>query len=298
MENAMKTGAERDFRPYLDKKRDCVCCGGGDFSLWAESGIFKALECRDCGLVFINPCLNEEGLKIVYEGHHNSRVADREECVKRDKMYEIDRDFLLNLVDKGRILDVGCGGGFFLDKFSGKGWKKSGLEIDKDTVGYAKDRFGITDIRIWDSKTIPYPDKTFDAVVFRGSYEHMRDPHLVAREVKRVLKPNGYFYICATPNADSFCAKIYREKWNQFDAKEHIFMFSFKTLKRMIGPLGFTTVRTACFYEETPYCDLENDLKKVMADYKLYREGKREKMNVSPAFWGNMLNMILRKAKD
>ena len=51
------------------------------------------------------------------------------------------------------------------------------------------------------------------------------------KEVKRVLKPNGYLYICAIPNVESYCAKLYREKWNQFDAREHI--LSGKTFKHL-----------------------------------------------------------------
>lgn len=292
---ATNNKVKSDYSKYLAKQRNCVVCGGKNFKLWTKSDIFDVLECSQCGLVFVNPCLNEEGLKIVYEGHHSNRVTNTEECRRRERMYDIDRDFLLEVIDSGNILDVGCGGGFFLNKYDSEKWSKSGLEIDKDTIGYARDNFGLKDIRLWDSRTIPFKDNIFDVVVFRGSYEHMINPHIVAREVKRVLKPNGYFYICATPNVDSFCAGIYREKWNQFDAKEHIFMFSFKTLQKLIEPLGFKVVKTASFYEETPYCDIENDIKKVMADYRLYMKGKHKQIGISPAFWGNMLNIIFKK---
>ena len=74
-----------------------------------------------------------------------------------------------------------------------------------------------------------------------------------------------------------------------------LYSYLFNTLKKMFEPLGFRTVKTAAFYEETPYCDLENDVRKVMADYKLYKEGRREEMGTSPAFWGNMLSMIFKK---
>lgn len=279
---------------YLDKKRDCVVCGTKEFDLWAQSGGFDAVQCRKCGLVFINPCLNQEGLKIVYAGHHKKRIQNDDECNKRQKMYEIDRDFLLEVISEGKILDIGCGGGFFLDKFDSKKWDRKGVEIDKDTVKFGKENFGV-DIELWDSKTIPFADNFFDAIMFRGSFEHIVDPDIVVKEVKRVLKPNGFLYICATPNVDSFCARLYKEKWNQFDANEHIFMFSFKTLQKLIEPSGFKTVKSAAFYEETPYCDLENDIQKVLADYQMHKRGKREEMGISPAFWGNMLNIIFKK---
>ena len=283
-----------NYKKYLSEKRSCIICNSNNFRLWGKVDIFDVVECINCGLVFVNPCLNEEGLGLVYLNHHNKRIKDIEECDKREEMYQIDRDFLLEIIDEGKILDIGCGGGFFLDKFNSKKWKRYGLEIDKDTTLYAKENFD-TDVYLWDSKTIPFEDNLFNVVVFRGSFEHMINPHLVAVEVKRVLKSNGYFYICATPNVESFCAKIYREKWNQFDAKEHIFMFSLKTLKKIVEPLGFKTAKTAYFYEETPYCSIENDIAQVIKDYQLYKEGKQGLMNISPPFWGNMLNVIFKK---
>jgi len=283
-----------NYKKYLSEKRSCIICNNNNFRLWGKADIFDVVQCINCGLVFVNPCLNEEGLGLVYLNHHNKRIKDIEECDKREEMYQIDRDFLLEIIDEGKILDIGCGGGFFLDKFNSKKWKRYGLEIDKDTTLYAKENFD-TDVYLWDSKTIPFEDNLFNVVVFRGSFEHMINPHLVAVEVKRVLKSNGYFYICATPNVESFCAKIYRENWNQFDAKEHIFMFSLKTLKKIVEPLGFKTAKTAYFYEETPYCSIENDIAQVIKDYQLYKEGKQGLMNISPPFWGNMLNVIFKK---
>ena len=283
-----------DYKKYLSNKRSCVLCNGNNFKLWCRTDIFDILECTNCSLIFVNPCLSDERLNLVYLSHHNKRIADVEECKKREKMYEIDRDFLLESIDEGKILDIGCGGGFFLDKFDKQRWDRFGLEIDKDTVSFANENFGI-DVSLWDSKTIPFEDNNFDVVVFRGSFEHMVNPHLVVFEVKRVIKPNGYFYISAIPNVESFCAKVYRERWHQFDAKEHIFMFSLNTLKRMIEPLGFKSAKTAYFYEETPYCSIENDMAQVMKDYQLFKEGKQELMGISPPFWGNMLNVIFKK---
>lgn len=284
-----------DYSKYLAKKRNCVICGKQDFQLWVKSGVFDVVRCDGCGLIFVNPCLNEKGLKIVYEGHHKGRVTNTEECIKRAVMYKIDRDFLLEVIDKGKILDVGCGGGFFLDKFDPAKWEKSGIEIDEDAVRHAREHFGLPNVRVWDSAKMPFVDAEFDVVVFRGSLEHIADPRPAVEEAKRMLKRNGYLYICATPNVDSFCADIYKDKWNQFDAKEHIFMFSLKTLKKLIEPMGFRAVKTTAPYEETPYCDIENDMRKVLADYQLYKEGKHGEMGISPAFWGNMLSIIFRK---
>ncbi len=290
----MGTETSVDLRQYLMPKRPCLVCGSKNLKKWTSWEIFIVDECAECGLLFVNPCLNEQGLEIIYRDHHNSRVADVEASQKRKVMYEIDRDFLLETVDHGQILDIGCGGGFFLSYFDSKKWKKMGMEIDPDTVAFAESQFGL-EVKLWDSKHIPLPDQSMDVIVFRGSFEHMLYPDLVAQEAVRVLKPNGYVYICAIPNGESFCARIYREKWNQFDAKEHIFLFSQRTLKRLFEPLGTTCVKSLFPYEETPYCNLESDMRQITTDYAHFLAGNKEKMNVSPAFFGNMLNILFRK---
>ncbi len=283
-----------DLQEYLAAKRSCVICGQDGFSPWCTEGIFQVVQCNACGLVFVNPCLNDEGLELVYQGHHNNRVADSDECKKRDRMYLLDRDFLEETINNGAILDVGCGGGFFLEKFDQDKWDRIGLEIDPDTAPYAQRHFGIN-VEIGTSERIPFEDHRFNVVSFRGSFEHLVNPQVSMQEIERVTANGGYLYLCATPNVASFCARLYRNKWNQFDAKEHIFMYSAETLAKLVEPFGYKGVKSAYFYEETPYCNIEEDMVQVLKDYQSIQQGEFEKVATSPAFWGNMLNILFRK---
>ena len=285
---------EINYSGYLASRRPCVICNSEQFSLWCQDEPFDFLKCQDCGLVLGNPCLNDKGLSMVYQGHHQSRIVDEDACKKRDEMYLIDRDFLLDTISGGVILDVGCGGGFFLNNFDPAKWNRHGLEIDPDTAPYARKHFNI-DVHIGTSESMPFESPMFDVVIFRGSFEHLVNPHITAGEVYRVLKPGGYLYLCATPNVDAFCANLYRQKWNQFDAKEHIFLFSVTTLKQLLSPCQFRHVKSGYFYEETPYCDIINDMQQVISDYRRIQQGRFDEVGISPAFWGNMMNVIFRK---
>ena len=159
---------------------------------------------------------------------------------------------------------------------------------------FAKKNFNIN-VYIGSSEKMPFDNETFDVVSFRGSFEHLINPHITMKEVKRVLKPNGYLYICAIPNVESYCAKLYREKWNQFDAKEHIFMFSLKTLKKLVYKFGFIETKSCFFYQETPYANIQKDMEKVLKDTRLIDEGKFKEVTVSPPFWENMLRVLFCK---
>ena len=290
----MMHNSEIDYSQYLSKKRPCIICQSNNFSTWCTSGDFKVLQCKKCQLVFVNPCLNNEGLKIVYEGHHKDRIRNDEEINKRKIQYTIDKDYLEDSINKGSILDVGCGGGFFLSNFNQKKWKCFGLEIDPDTAPYAKKNFNI-DVHIGTSEKIPFKDLQFDVVCFRGSFEHLVNPEKTMLEVNRVLKPGGYLYICALPNVDSYCAKLYKDKWNQFDAKEHIFMFSLSSLKKLVAQFGFIEKKHSYFYQETPYSNIIKDIQKVADDQNLIQQGKINEVDVSPPFWENMLSVLFSK---
>jgi SAM-dependent methyltransferase len=156
------------------------------------------------------------------------------------------------------------------------------------------DNFGIK-VKGGTSESMSYKDTQFDVVCFRGSFEHLVNPQIIIQEVNRVLKKVGYLYFCVLPNVDSYSANLYREKWNQFDAKEHIFMFSVTTLQRLVFPLGFKKVSSAFFYLETPYADVEKNISRVAQDQELINNGLRNKVVLSPPFWDNMMNVLFSK---
>ena len=259
---------------------------------------FQVLQCCHCQLVFVNPCLNNKALDSVYQGHHHKRVENKEKVSMRVRQYEIDRDFLCgDTIDHGKILDVGSGGGFFLNTFNSQNWERVALDIDPDAVKHAENIFGIEAHRSSDgSDSMPFEDEQFDVVSFRGSFEHLVNPHITIKEVSRILKPNGYLYISAIPNVEAYCAKLYRNKWNLYDAKEHIFMYSLETLRKLLANEGFDYKKHAFFYLETPYADVENDINKVAKDQKLFRDGRGDEVDISPPFWDNMLSLIVRKS--
>ena len=110
-----------------------------------------------------------------------------------------------------------------------------------------------------------------------------------------MLKPGGLIYFCATPNLDSFCAEIYREKWNLFHPIEHINIFSVRTLHRLMGVKRFLLVEERYDYLNTPYENQNNDYKKLTDDINLKNSGRWYEVEKSPPFWGNMMSVIYKK---
>lgn len=114
-------------------------------------------------------------------------------------------DFKLRVADpRGmKILDAGSGNGGTCISFAEAGAEVFGIEVKNDLVeiarSFAESRKTKTEFILYDKKTIPFPDNTFDAALSISVLEHVTDPVNYLGEILRVLKPNGQLYL-AFPN--------------------------------------------------------------------------------------------------
>jgi SAM-dependent methyltransferase len=138
------------------------------------------------------------------------------------------------------LLDVGCATGALLALLRDRGWETTGVEICTPAQGYARD------VRQLDVRGLPleenrFPDGGFDVVLASHVIEHLNNPGGFVREVYRILRPGGRFLV-TTPNIEGFQARLFRHRWRSaiFD---HLFLFSVKTLSRLLIDAGFRVLR-------------------------------------------------------
>lgn len=104
----------------------------------------------------------------------------------------------LKQVSGGRILDIATGDGDFIKMLLNalKDFESViGVDISKDQLQVAKDRFQNDRIKFYEmnAEQLKFPDEFFDTVCISHSLHHMPNIPLVLGEMKRVLKPDGYF---------------------------------------------------------------------------------------------------------
>ena len=284
------------FAKHLGSPIPCVVCGGFEKSEWARSGSFLAVKCASCGLVWVDPFLTEEGIDLFYDNYVAFRLEDQKKMEQRARMYDLDRAFLEQFVQEGRLLDIGCSDGLFLEALS-PDFDKYGLERDQEAVRMAQKRnpdLGRCIASTSLGQDSFQPDE-FDVIVMRGVIEHLRHPVQAVERVSDLLCSGGWFYVAATPNVDCFCADLYREKWNQFDPIQHIYYFSTSTLAALCSQFNLSLVAQQFPYLETPYAKPKEDHLQVLSDYQAILEGGSDSIERSPAFWGNMMTLIFHK---
>jgi ubiquinone/menaquinone biosynthesis C-methylase UbiE len=96
------------------------------------------------------------------------------------------------------VLDFGCGAGALCFKLAEKGFEARGVNISERQISIARDeararRIDSVSFDLCDGETLPYPDESFDAVLFQESMCHVPDKAAMVREFDRVLKPGGVF---------------------------------------------------------------------------------------------------------
>ncbi|EKU96495.1 methylase involved in ubiquinone/menaquinone biosynthesis [Leptolyngbya sp. PCC 7375] len=111
---------------------------------------------------------------------------------------QVVRNCLSHLDQTSQILDCGVGTGAFslalLDSIDQPA-HVSGVDISYPMLTHAQqileNRCTTLDLRWGDIKSLPFADKSFDAVIFAHVLEHMAEPEATLREMVRVLKPGA-----------------------------------------------------------------------------------------------------------
>jgi SAM-dependent methyltransferase len=250
----------------------CEVCGSNQHRFLFEGwdrifgipGSFKTVQCKECGLIFINPQPEPETLKKYYpKGYYTPHFSHyREYSWLRRNVLETywgygrcsnlprSRDLLKKLilipfrmkyrhaipfVESGRLLDIGCGNGTELYKLKSMGWEVYGVEIDTDASERARSK-GMP-VFTGDLFEANYPDHFFHVIRMSFVLEHLPNPKKVLREIHRILVPGGKIYI-SIQNARSLNYWLFRERWFSLDVPRHLFSFTPKTIERLLSTLG------------------------------------------------------------
>ncbi len=210
---------------------------------------------------------------------------------QRSEQYALDSHVLKKFVNEGKLLDVGCNGGFFLSEL-GEGFERYGTELDPTAVNYARENYKsfASNIEQGTIEDTNFENEYFDVITMRGVIEHVSDPNESFHHVERLLKKGGYFFVCATPNGESYCADLYRENWNLFHPVQHLWHFSPKNLDIMAARYNLKLIWSETQYLGTPYADPRNDLIKITEKIKNPTDNQ-----ISPAFFENMMSLVFKK---
>jgi SAM-dependent methyltransferase len=138
-----------------------------------------------------------------------------------------------------RLLELGCADGSLLKKLRSAGWTVAGVETARGPVARARERHGL-EVFHGELRDAKFPDAHFDVVIGGMVLEHLHDPLGCVREIRRILKPDGLL-VLAVPNIGSIEFRVFRGWWHGLELPRHLYHFTPKTIRRLLGAGGFST---------------------------------------------------------
>ena len=135
---------------------------------------------------------------------------------------------------QGRILDVGCGTGDFLQACEQKGWSIAGIEPNEKARQLASTKTNFNDYQRTVEELIESNPGSFDVITMWHVLEHVPNLADFIDKIKSLLKPNGVLVV-AVPNFKSWDAKHYNSYWAAYDVPRHLWHFSRKSMERIFS---------------------------------------------------------------
>ena len=220
----------------------CPLCSGPHTHKIYEKNSIAVVQCDRCSFVFATAPFDAElygasyfnGQLISFQDQAIGYTGDYN-IKKREKIQNAKRELeTIHAKTKapGRLLDIGCASGFFLDEARRQGWETVGLEISEYASSVAREHLEL-DVHTGTLETSLFPPESFDVITAWDVIEHLPNPAEFFTKIVALLKPGGWF-ACGTPNFDSWARKIRKQNWHHLRPPEHLSYFSPKTLERVL----------------------------------------------------------------
>jgi 2-polyprenyl-3-methyl-5-hydroxy-6-metoxy-1,4-benzoquinol methylase len=197
------------------------------------------VQCLQCGLVRANPRDDDQTLAKIYQNLMDP-IYEREEQNRKHTSRDYLRLIQNHVPFKGRLLDVGCSTGIFLEVLDGTGWELFGLEPSEWAVNVAKKRCLQAKIIQGSIEHEELPINKFDVITLWDVLEHVPSPRKTLLHLHELLKPGGWLFL-NIPNIDSLIAKITGKHWPLL-LREHLWYFSASTIRSFFEITGFEPV--------------------------------------------------------
>jgi len=190
--------------------RPCPLCAGEEARTVYQLSGRAVLRCPRCRLLYSSQPYTTDESRSFYESEEfwtgplvRGWSADFDESSPEVKLFRRALTWLKARGLSGRILDVGCSSGLFLELARRQGWQAQGVELSERAVESARRNFGLN-VFCGTLAQARFPDASFDAVTLWDVVEHFDDPKADLAEVARVTRPGGVLVI-STPN----CASLF-----------------------------------------------------------------------------------------
>jgi len=221
----------------------CRACDSDGVSLRYRVKGYDLVACRACGSLTTAFSLSDQGAAAYYDHSyfHGGDYQDYEASepyIRRN--FEQMAERLRSLGPGGRLFEMGCAYGYFLD-VAREHWEVAGQDISPAAVEKARARHGES-VTCGDLLTTPLANHHYDWVVGWDMIEHVDAPRAYAARAFGLLRAGGSLAL-STGDVGSRAARLLGRHWRLLTPPSHLTYFSRRGMERMLRDAGFSEVR-------------------------------------------------------
>jgi SAM-dependent methyltransferase len=227
----------------------CIACGARAAQrLYAVNG-FDVVRCA-CGLARTDVPTDFDPAAIYtedyFQGGQHDGYADY--AGSRDALRaEFRRTLDVLPVHGGKLIEIGCAYGFFLDEAAAR-FEVCGVEVS-DAARRACAERGHAVARDLDDGVLARGP--FDAAVMLDVIEHLPDPGVVLAKLATAMRP-GAPLVITTGDFGSALARVMGKRWRLMTPPQHLWFFSRHTLGALLARHGFRVARVEHPWKQVP----------------------------------------------
>ena len=251
-----------------------------------EQGDYKIIQCTSCNFIHLNPIPTNDTLLEMYEKEYYQKVKpdyitkDESELNYWNLSFDERLDFLEKNIEKNRrILDIGCGAGFFLSRAKSRGWDVVGIEPSKIPAVYAENN-GLTIIQDFFEKIDLVKIGKFNSIHMKFFLEHSSSPNKILEICNSILEKNGILII-EVPNdfnpLQIAAQKSLKEKQYWIATPDHINYFNFKSFEKILNKNGFDLIKKESTFPLELFLLMGNN---YLNNSNIGKEKHNERMNL------------------
>lgn len=195
--------------------------------LFGVEGVYNYYFCDWCKFAWLNPRPIKEDIFLCYKEYYTHQPSMISREINREKNKISSNELILGKIfpflrkrasysfpiipkwyNCGKLLDIGCGNGYFLYIMKKLGWNVYGIEIDEEAANFAKRNYDLP-IFIGSIEEANFSKEFFDVITMNHTIEHVYNPLTLLRKAYETLVQGGYIYL-RTPNIESLAHKLFK----------------------------------------------------------------------------------------
>ena len=220
-----------------NRHTSCIICKSKSLKQLEEYKSSYLCKCLSCSFVFANKIPTTLELELHYQGYTRD---DYLSPITIKRYHEL-LDQFENYRKTNKLLDVGCGIGYFLEEAKKRGWEVYGTEYTEEAIEICSNK----GISMQKGVLAPsnYDLESFDIITSFEVIEHINNPREELDNFHKLLRKGGITYV-TTPNFNSILRYRLKSAYNVICYPEHLSYYTPKTLKKVFIQSGLKAKKT------------------------------------------------------